>query len=98
MSSPLLEHHSLVHEPSSHLSSNVDDVEPALEVTQEGVAFIDELFLVPCRGDMTLDLAITNQVVELQRDMDEAKASIMLQNKVLSWLFGEGENANDAKG
>jgi hypothetical protein len=33
---------------------------------------------------MTLDLAITNQVVELQRDMDEAKASIMLQNKVLS--------------
>jgi hypothetical protein len=33
--------------------------------------------------------------VELQRDMDESKASIMLQNKVLLWLFGGGVNAND---
>jgi hypothetical protein len=48
MSSPLLEHYSLVHEPSSHLSSNVNDVELALEVIQEGAAFIDELLLVPC--------------------------------------------------
>ncbi len=95
MSSPLLEHHSLVHEPSSHLNFDVNDVELALEVTQEGVAFIDELLLVPCHGDMTLDLTITNQVVELQRDMDESKASIMLQNKVLLWLFGGGVNAND---
>jgi hypothetical protein len=83
MSSPLLEHHSLVYEPSSQLRSDVNDVELALKVIQEGVAFIDELLLVPCRGDMPLDLTITNQVVELQRDMDESKASIMLQKKVL---------------
>jgi hypothetical protein len=51
MSSPLLEHHFLVHEPSSHLSSDVNHVELALEVAQDGDAFIDELLLVPWRHD-----------------------------------------------
>jgi hypothetical protein len=33
---------------------------------------------------MTLNSIIANQVVELQRNMDEAKTPIALQNKVLS--------------
>jgi hypothetical protein len=40
-----------------------------LDVVQ-GVAFIDGLLPSPCCGEMTLDSAITNQVMELQRDMD----------------------------
>jgi hypothetical protein len=45
---------------------------------------------------ITLNSAITNQVMELQRDMDEAKAPIALQNKALSRLFGGRANASDA--
>jgi hypothetical protein len=37
---------------------------------------------------MSLDSPIANQVIELQWDMDKAKARIMHQNKVLSQLFG----------
>jgi hypothetical protein len=66
-----------------------------LDVVQ-GVAFIDGLLPSPCCGEMTLDSAIIKQVMELQRDMDEAKAPIALQNKVLSRLFGGRANASDA--
>jgi hypothetical protein len=34
--------------------------------------------------------------VELQRNMDEAKTPIALQNKVLSWVFGGRANVVDA--
>jgi hypothetical protein len=66
-----------------------------LDVVQ-GVAFIDGLLSSPCCGEMTLDSAITNQVMKLQRDMEEAKAPIALQDKVLSRLFGGRANASDA--
>jgi hypothetical protein len=37
---------------------------------------------------MTLNSPIANWVIDLQWDMDKAKAPIMHQNKVLSQLFG----------
>ncbi len=96
-----MEHPSLIHDPSSPsrtnspLGADANDFEPMLDVVQ-GVAFIDGLLPSSCCGEMTLDSAITNQVMELQRDMDEAKAPIALQNKVLSRLLGGRANASDA--
>ncbi len=95
--SPLVEPSSWDHEPSSPLLStnvgtnvndlgtHVDDVEP-----------IDGFLPTPCHEEMTLNLVIANQVVELQKHMDEAKAPIALQNKVLSWVFSGGANVVDA--
>jgi len=54
ISSPVLEHPSLIHDPSSPSGTNsplgddANDVEPMLDVVQ-GVAFIDGL-LSPCCG------------------------------------------------
>jgi hypothetical protein len=44
---------------------------------------------------MTLNSVIANQVVELQRNMNEAKTPIALQNKVLSRVFGGRANVVD---
>ncbi len=57
----------------THVGTHVDDVEP-----------IDGLLPIPCHEKMTLNSVIANQVVELQRNMDEARAPIAIQNKVLS--------------
>lgn len=100
ISSPLVEPSSWDHEPSSpllstnvgtnadalgtHVGTHVDDVEP-----------IDRLLPTPCHEKMTLNSVIANQIVELQRNMDEAKAPIAFQNKVLSQLFGGGANVVD---
>jgi len=67
---------------------DVDDFGPILDVVQEGIAFIDRVLPPPCHEEMTLDSPIANRVIELQWDMDKAKAPIMHQNKVLSQLFG----------
>ncbi len=57
----------------THVGTHVDDVKP-----------INGLLPIPCHEKMTLNLVIANQVVELQRNMDEARAPIIVQNKVLS--------------
>ncbi len=55
ISSPVLEHPSLIHDPSSpsgtnsSLGDDANDVEPMLDVVQ-GVAFIDGLLPSPCCG------------------------------------------------
>ncbi len=81
--------------PSLRLDMDVDDFGPILDVVQEGVAFIDRVLPPPCHEEMNLDSLIANRVLELQWDMDKAKAPITHQNMVLSQLFGKAWHAND---
>ncbi len=90
ISSLLVEPSSWDHEPSSPLlSTNI-----GTNVDVLGTHWW--LFPAPCHEEMTLNSIIANQVVELQRNMDEAKTPIALQNKVLSWVFGGRANVVDA--
>jgi hypothetical protein len=76
-----LEGISLVHEPFSLSSIDVNDVEPILDVVKKGVGLIDGLLLALCGGKMTFDHKPNHGI---SKDMDEAKTPITLQNKVLT--------------
>jgi hypothetical protein len=95
-SSPLEEPSSWDHEPSSpllstsvgtnadalgtHVGTHVDDVEP-----------IDGLLPIPCHEKMTLNSVIANQIVELQRNMDEAKAPIFSRQSSITTIWWRGK-------
>jgi hypothetical protein len=55
---------------------------------REGVTFINRVLPVPYQSTIYLKSAIDKQIIQLQRDMDEAQAPIILQNKILSRIFG----------
>jgi hypothetical protein len=59
---------------------------------RESVTFINRVLPIPYQNNVYLQLVIDKQIIQLQRDMDKAQAPIILQNKILSRIFGGKAN------
>jgi hypothetical protein len=55
---------------------------------REGVTFINRVLPVPYQSIVYLQLTIDKQIIQLQKYTDKPQAPIILQNKILSRIFG----------